>query len=288
MSGTKEWEILGTESSHELVDTRLQLHYAAQLVSSIGATFLDPAPDDSHPNLGWSEAHRALAGRKIPALSGASAALRFESFELLLLGDTGEILATRPLDGTSLRDAFAWLGNAVAREHGSAEPTKLVRTRYELPPHPVADGAAFAFDSPQRFQELARGYANSQRVFETLASEEPGASDVRCWPHHFDLATLITLDSDAAGNPTRTIGVGFSPGDERYAEPYVYVSPWPYPEASAQLPELSLGTWHRDGFTAAVLTQSALLSDGTSSDQAAAFRGFVADAVEISRGLHAG
>ncbi len=74
------------------------------------------------------------------------------------------------------------------------------------------------------------------------------APPVRCWPHHFDLDTLVTVA------PGRTCGVGFSPGDDYYDEPYFYVSLFPAPDA-ATLPRLgSIGHWHTKNFTAAVAT----------------------------------
>lgn len=79
------------------------------------------------------------------------------------------------------------------------------------------------------------------------------ASPVRCWPHHFDLATLITLPARNAG-ATGYIGAGLSPGDQYYDEPYFYVSVRPEPDPAA-LPSLPmLGHWHLRDFTAAVAT----------------------------------
>ena len=79
------------------------------------------------------------------------------------------------------------------------------------------------------------------------------ASPLRCWPHHFDLATLTTLPArhaDASGY----VGVGLSPGDEYYDEPYFYVSVHPEPDPAA-LPSLPmLGHWHLRDFMAAVAT----------------------------------
>ena len=57
-----------------------------------------------------------------------------------------------------------------------------------------------------------------------------------CWPHHFDIATLVKLEDGQPAN-ARSIGVGVSPGDEYYAQPYVYVSPWPRFDAG-KLPDL--------------------------------------------------
>jgi hypothetical protein len=44
--------------------------------------------------------------------------------------------------------------------------------------------------------------------------------------HHFDLATLTTLPARNA-DATGYVGVGLSPGDEYYDEPYFYVSVYP-------------------------------------------------------------
>ena len=96
------------------------------------------------------------------------------------------------------------------------------------------------------------------------------------WPHHFDLATLISLQGET------TVGVGFSPGDGSYPEPYWYVSPWPYPENTPEWPLESGGRWHTQGFTAAVLTGSDALQ---SADQEEAAEAFLRSAIAGSRRL---
>ena len=40
---------------------------------------------------------------------------------------------------------------------------------------------------------------------------------MRCWPHHFDIATLITLERDAAGTATKTVGVGVAPSGHAHS-----------------------------------------------------------------------
>ena len=52
-----------------------------------------------------------------------------------------------------------------------------------------------------------------------------------------------------------------SPGDASYAEPYFYVTVWPYPEKET-LTALPVGKWHTDGFIGAILTISDLLASG--------------------------
>lgn len=102
---------------------------------------------------------------------------------------------------------------------------------------------------------LGDGFAQAHEALTSLAqgfeSVTPGASAVRCWPHHFDIATLIGL---AEGDPETapSIGVGFSPGDTSYAEPYLYCSPWPVPGHLPPAP--SPWRWHTAGFTSLICT----------------------------------
>jgi hypothetical protein len=92
-------------------------------------------------------------------------------------------------------------------------------------------------------------------------------SPVRCWPHHFDIATLVSIPGGAPGE-VRTIGVGLSPGDGSYAEPYFYVTPWPAPDGPT-LPELPAGAaWHRAGWFGAVLTGTAIFHDAEATPPA--------------------
>ena len=115
-----------------------------------------------------------------------------------------------------------------------------------LPEHPVATGAPFHLAGSAAPAELERYYAGADRLLRGLRELNPGASPVRCWPHHFDLATLILLDPDADAETARSIGVGLSPGDAARPEPYFYVLPWPRP--TGDLPALDGGAWNTGGW----------------------------------------
>ena len=85
----------------------------------------------------------------------------------------------------------------------------------------------------------------------------PGPSPVRCWPHHFDIATLVALEE---GHAARSIGIGVSPGDDYYAQPYLYLSPYPKPDTE-DLPQLPPGgRWHTKDFFGAVATATDILA----------------------------
>jgi hypothetical protein len=209
-------------------DTRLQVHWAAQAVAALAA--------DPEASFCWDAEREALTGRD------RDSGLRVRDLTLLR-GD-----ATLPLTGLTLADAFAFFGRQVERPP------------YDLCDHAVAHGARFAPDAAD-LQRLAGLYAKAHRELVHFCD------DVRAWPHHFDIAVLLTVGEG------RTIGVGFSPGDALYDDPYWYVSPYPYPEDREHARELPSGFWNRQPWFGAVLM----------ADDAADVREFLRAAVTALR-----
>jgi hypothetical protein len=194
-----------------------------------------------------------LAGRNAGAQS-LQAALVFEGLELLVL-DGGRERSSMRLAGQTLQQALAWLGEKMAGDESA-----ISLPVHEMPSHAVGDGGVFSDAGTQARTELAAWFANAFVSIREVVANEPAASPVRCWPHHFDVASLITLDAAVGAEEARSIGVGFSPGDGSYDQPYFYVTPWPYPDTE-DLPPLAAGAhWHRTGWTGAVLTAERLIS----------------------------
>jgi len=275
------WKTLDAVAPSQLVDARLQLHHAAQIVASAGVTFLSPEPDDSHPNLGWDEPLGALMGHSLPG-ADAKVGLRVADLSLLLVNKCGEVSDDFTLDGRRLDDGYAWLAGATASAGAELPSAGITRAAYEIPNHPTGSGEAFSCKSQEDFAELARWFANGHHALVELAARVPGASDVRCWPHHFDLGSLAVLATGPDGTLAKSIGLGLSPGDDGYAEPYWYVSPWPYPEPNV-LPSLaSGGHWHTEGYTSAVLTGSDL-AEGSPEKQGDRLHAFLDAAVDVCR-----
>jgi hypothetical protein len=273
----------GRVAPSDLVDARLQVHHAAQLVSAVGVTLLPPAPDDSHPNLGWHAGLGALLGRPVPAAGGAQAGLRVAELELVVPG--GPRSESLALDGRTLEAARAWLSGAIARRGAAVPDAGLALPGYGLPAHATAGGAAFARRPAEAFAELACWFAFAERALTALATRSPGASEVRCWPHHFDIATLITLERGPDGGATRSIGAGLGPGDPFYAEPYWYVTPWPRPE-KPEFPPLPGGAhWRTEHFTAAILPGSVQVAAGDAPAQSRLVGRFLDAAVAACRRL---
>jgi hypothetical protein len=241
-----DWTKLGTVEPKTLAPSRVVLHWAAQLPSAVGATLGPPKEDSSHTALTWNSG----------TLVCQDAALRLADLTLLARG------AEMPLGDKTLADALAWLGEKFGK--------KMERPVHELPEHPIGKGAAFPGAARAAYGELAHWFANASLVLEAVRASRKGASPVRCWPHHFDIATLITIDDK------RSIGVGLSPGDATYAEPYLYVAPWPYPERST-LPALANASWHIAGWTGAVLSAASIVA---SADQHQTVTSFVETAID--------
>ena len=254
------WQLLGAVAPDCLVDARLQLHHAAQVVASAGVTFLEAESDDSHPNFGWVDSCAALVGRVLPG-ANVQVALRPADLSLLVLDASGRPSDELTLDGATLEDAYDWL-EAVTTSAGARLPAGgMTRASYEIPDHATGRGAAFSLAPQRAFAELACWFANGHHALVELAKRLPNASEVRCWPHHFDLGALAVVATDSEGNLAKSVGFGLSPGDEGLAEPYWYVSPWPYPEPSA-LPALPCGgIWYTEGHISAILTGSQLLAN---------------------------
>ncbi len=74
-----------------------------------------------------------------------------------------------------------------------------------------------------------------------------------------------------------------TPGDAAVPEPYYYVTPWPYPAATA-LPPLPAGRWTTEGWVGALLPASAV-ADLPGDAQAARVHGFLEAAYDASRAL---
>src|SRR5262249_5209599 len=69
---------------------------------------------------------------------------------------------------------------------------------YELTAHAVTQGTTYSVaDVADALRELSTWFANAElslvRIQRQMVGRKLAASDVRCWPHHFDLATLVSF-----------------------------------------------------------------------------------------------
>ena len=279
-----EWETLGAVDPRDLTDARLQLHWAAQAAAAVGKQLVPHQPDYGEQSFQWQAGPRAFAQGLVPGDKPFRAAVRPSPAALLLLDENSAVLAELLLEGKTLDDAYEWTRVEVEGLLGRPLEKPLERPDEDFPGHPVLHGTPFSTTGPG-FAELGRYFANADRVLRALAGRNPGASPVRGWPHHFDLATLIPLEPGSDPEKARSIGAGLSPGDGGIAEPYFYVLPWPAPPIHA-LPQLAGGgRWQTAGWVGAVLEASSFTKAAINGSQARRVEDFLESAVAGSRQL---
>ncbi|MDX1493314.1 MAG: hypothetical protein R3253_04590 [Longimicrobiales bacterium] len=280
-AGEERWEDALALPPQALADTTLELHWAAQIVASAGQTFAEPRDDDSHRAMIWSPQLDAFVGVGFAGPYPFRLALRPRDLTLMLLDREDGALGVFELQGRSRAQAYEWLGVGMATYRGGNLPV-IERPEYEMPDHPVGGDAAFSTRMEAELSALSALYASGAALLDDLFGPLEDASDVRCWPHHFDVATLITVKDAPDAEEARTVGVGLAPMGGGYGSWYLYVTPWPYPEANA-LPDLhSDGAWHTEGWTGAVLTGARVMALPR-QERAQRIRHFVEEATDAAR-----
>ncbi len=254
MSNAKLLEVPPTS----LVLARRLSHAAVQWASRAARANLTARADDGHSNLGWDDTHAALISHTLDGEGRCQLGLRFNEAALIWLA-AGEI--TDALTPVTEDQAQAWCDQHL--EANGLRPTGRAEMPYTLE---SVEYGAFA-GAQAELETLGAWFATAHRLLEGLVEDfgslalSPPA--VRCWPHHFDLATLFVLD-DGDPETARSVGVGLSPGDESYAMPYFYCTPWPVPTA---LPEASENfVWHTEGFTSMVCPADRIDTDTNLQD----------------------
>ncbi|MFQ5781871.1 MAG: hypothetical protein ACE5GR_02300 [Nitrosopumilus sp.] len=95
-------------------------------------------------------------------------------------------------------------------------------------------------------QELANYHDFAKKASQMLELFRMSLRDnftlIHLWPHHFDFSLEWFT-----GNKDEQIGIGISPGDKQYLNPYLYMNPWPFNSKITQ-ESLPIGAWHTNGW----------------------------------------
>lgn len=261
--GTLDWAPIAGVDAARLHEARMHAHYAAQWLARAARAYVPAKPDDGHTNLGWDD---AFGGFETHKMQGARVGLKLAPLSLAILeGKDSAPSRMFGLDGHKEADIRAWLGEEVG--HLGLDARSLdTMLPYKLPIHKLSAGAPYASHAiADALRDLAAWFSNANRSLnrarEAVVARKLEASPVRSWPHHFDIATLASLgDKSGTVQSARSVGIGLSPGDENFNEPYFYVTPWPYPPPG-KLPRLpEIGGWYTKKFTAAVLPAHRVLA----------------------------
>ncbi|MFE4105841.1 hypothetical protein [Almyronema epifaneia] len=264
-----------------LTGSRIQLHYAIQFMAATGMALVEAQPDGSQMTLDWCDDLKAFIGQRI--LGDRPCYLALDPVQLisLILDDQQQAIASFPLIGKTMETALNWHKAELSKLGVDAEKIAFLSYPNDFPDHPLAHGAQFASGDEEGRKTVAAYFAVTYPLLYGIIISQAGASPIYIWPHHFDMATLVTLAGEGAS--AQTIGAGFSPGDNGYNQPYWYVTPWPYPDKQA-LPSLAVGTWHTEGWIGAILLADEL-AEATSATTQQTVKTFLETAVSVCHKL---
>ncbi len=251
------WRNIPVPPVPSLASARLRLHWGSQIPCAAASQLIEPLPDYSHCNLTYNANLNALLSRPLPKHKDLSAGLVLTECSLLVTDKKFQPLASKPLAGLTLEEGMKWMASALKEYGGDVPP--LVRPFQEIPASPIANKEPFPDGDPAGLAEVDRWFANSFSTLLPLAKSLK-SSTVWCWPHHFDVATLLFLE-DKPPDKAQQINIGFSPGDGNFDHPYWYVTFWP--DSTEPLPPLEgQGIWCQEAFKGALLlTDHLAISD---------------------------
>src|SRR5262249_12870882 len=159
-------------------------------------------PDDGHTSLIWTESLGGVVTQ--PMTDGSRLGLNIPGLTLVLLDSRSGVPAQPfPLNRQSDGKAREWIGQKLAAR--GIDPKALDSpSPYELPLHSIAKGVAYdAEGNADGLTKLCCWFANAAislaPLRQRMGERKLTASPVRCWPHHFDLATLISFSAKASG-----------------------------------------------------------------------------------------
>lgn len=274
------WNLL-SKPAEAVKDAASQCHHAAQLVGLAGRHLVEQRPDDSNTNMQWSPELEMFVGNALP--NGLHVALCPADLSVAILDSEHHVLEMIELHQHTFAAAFSWLREKLTA-HGVDTAKLTTDLHYEMPPHPVADGAAFDASDAEAFAEIGYLYDNGYQAVRFIDGLLEDTVDIAIWPHHFDIGSFAMLAKDEEGAMLNTLGFGLAPSDDAVGEYYFYITTWDKngPVDYSEVPELPVGSWNSNQWNGAVLLQSDLLKAGTAEAQLAMVLEFARFAIQAS------
>ncbi|MDC7996604.1 hypothetical protein [Gilvibacter sediminis] len=228
------------------------IHQLAQYLAAAAISFMEAAPDDSHTNLGFDDSSQSLSTHPLNDL-GVQLCFSYADFSLFWKGEG--LKSSISLDGKTHQEVLNWL-KSTAEGLGFDKPYQY-EFHYDLPYQVEAD-QVWVSPEANTLNQLSEDRANAQLASEAFATELGQEVAIRIWPHHFDTGGYSPLENDLG------VGWGLAIPDSVVNSSYYYISY--YKDGNSYLPDdlpgLTLGDWHRDGFTGGVLPLKESDQDG--------------------------
>jgi hypothetical protein len=211
------------------------IHLASQYLAAAGKSFLENKDDDSQSNLAWHTGSNILVSRDLR--KGIQLALSLETGHLIwLLEDV--IHSQMDTQKHTHKEIVLWISkNAISLE---IDTPYAFETNYTLDYPKQEDSVVLGFDLTQA-SILAQTFTLAQNALASFLNTNELTSEIRVWPHHFDLGIYTEI------KPKLFLGAGLAIPDSLENELYFYASGWNKGQSveTKNLPKLKIGAWHQ-------------------------------------------
>lgn len=264
------WKHQPTQNTTQLKAAIAQVHRGVQFIAMFGKHYLPHQADDSHTNMEWLENSNAMAGGCCATHKGKVRwVMDVAAFSLQLQDTEGKNLATYALHGKTKAQALDWF-KAQLEPLGLEAENMQMDLHYDIPEHETDQGVPFNLFDQALFKRVAHHYANADLVLRHYAKDFlKNASEVRIWPHHFDIGTYIPMVFDEVGNAQRSFSLGYAIPDGVVDDFYFYITQWSETNTLDYegIEPLPVGQWLPEQLHGAALAAEEIASSDTAAAQ---------------------
>ena len=180
-----------------------------------------------------------------------------------------EVIATWQLVGKSTLEILEEIKPILADQGFEMGKLKMDYPYRDLPAEIADQNKKFSSLDLETVKAFTSWNDQAYAILKAFTQVHSNVSEIRCWPHHFDLAILMTVNQEK----NKTVGIGYVPADNHYDIPYFYLGPYPAPDAKLLPAHEGPGKWHTENWTGGILLSEEL--KGLSlSEQTKTFQSF--------------
>ncbi|MFY0688338.1 MAG: hypothetical protein JXQ90_14285 [Cyclobacteriaceae bacterium] len=257
MSQRYEWFHFSEMDFDELSSLRVQYHQAIQNVAAVGRTFLAKSEDDQNAVLSWVPGLWRMAGKWVKANKTFRSSFSLDDCKVYLVDEKVNTIGSFDLAGQTYTQVMIWLEEQIGTLLLTHSELSM-NLPYELSDEVFQKGEKFDKFDLQLSHDFGGLYHSPWIIFSELKNKYESSSDIRIWPHHFDIAMTITLKETGEEATNTTLTLGMFPGDEHNVEPYFYVASWPHIQSEPKQKIVAGTKWVSDDWTGTVLPLSTL------------------------------
>ncbi|MFC2123445.1 hypothetical protein ACFLU5_01440 [Bacteroidota bacterium] len=255
----QNWQFIPPQDLDKLNFTGTVLHQIAQLVTMFGNSYLQHEENDSHNNLGWDYSTNSLISHHhiIPDVYMSFNLDRF-CLNIVTKNSQEHVLIEYNTIAQCIDKCRVLLDQA-----GFNGDDYRSINHFEISSHPYGEDEVIKNPDQEILIIWSNLWSNSFDLFTRIQKVFSGASEVRIWPHHFDVGLLLPLDQDKNGNLKKSLGLGLAIEDSMINEPYYYLSYWSSDDVVLNIPvKLECGgfmplpdSWHGYAMPLSILTK---------------------------------